>query len=353
MRLGVFLPNWIGDVVMATPALRALRRKFGPQTEMIGVMRPYVADVLSGTDWFDDVLLYKKGASEPDLSRRMLVKKLRAANLDEILLLTNSIRTAWMAWLSGVRVRTGYVGDLRRWFLTNRLSQPRSAMTGKPLPTLDSYLHLASALGCPPESPTMELATTVVDELAADAAWQKLGLANDERVVVINSGGAFGAAKNWPLEHFAALAKRIVSEWGGYVLVNSGPKERPFASEIVTRAADRRVLTLADIEHLPVGLTKAAIRRARLLITTDSGPRFFGIAFGKSVVTLFGPTDPIATQTHYPHETCLSLSLDCQPCRQRSCPLGHHRCMRDLSVERVYAAVARRLAADEVVPGAA
>jgi heptosyltransferase-2 len=78
-------------------------------------------------------------------------------------------------------------------------------------------------------------------------------------------------------------------------------------------------------------------------VSTDSGPRFFGIAFGKPVVTLFGPTDPQATRTHYDRETSLSLSLDCQPCMQRACPLGHHPCKRDLSVDRVWAAVAGQL----------
>ena len=353
MRLGVFLPNWIGDVVMATPALRALRKKFGAEAQMVGVMRPYVADVLDGSEWFDDVLLYQKRASQPELSRRMLVQKLRAAKLDELLLMTNSIRTAWMAWRSGVKVRTGYVGDLRRWLLTNRLTPPRISATGKPLATLDSYLHLAAVMGCPPEPPRMELTTTPRDELAADAAWQTLGLPDGRRVIVINSGGAFGAAKNWPIEHFVALAQRMVSDWGLHVLINSGPWEREFAREIVLRAADRRVVTLAEIADLPVGLTKAAIRRARLLVTTDSGPRFFGIAFGKPVVTLFGPTDPAATFTHYDQETCLSLSLECQPCHERTCPLMHHRCMRDLTVDRVYAAVARHLAAENRTQDAA
>jgi heptosyltransferase-2 len=77
-----------------------------------------------------------------------------------------------------------------------------------------------------------------------------------------------------------------------------------------------------------------------MLVTTDSGPRFLAIAFGKPVVTLFGPTDPTATATGYEQESSLSLSLDCQPCIARTCPLGHHRCMRDLPVEQVYAAVA-------------
>jgi heptosyltransferase-2 len=86
-------------------------------------------------------------------------------------------------------------------------------------------------------------------------------------------------------------------------------------------------------------LTKAAIRRAALLVTTDSGPRIFGVAFGVPTVTLFGPTSVEFTLTGSPHEICVSLGLECQPCMERTCPLSHHRCMRDLTVERVLAAV--------------
>lgn len=343
MRLGIFLPNWIGDVVMATPALRAIRKHVDPQSRLVGIMRPYVAKVLAGNAWLDEVVLYKKHSDSPEFGQRAVQRKLRAARLDRIVLLTNSTRTAWMAWRSGTRERIGYGGNLRGWLLTHSLRLPRQVDSGEPLPTIDSYLYLASALGCPLEPPRMELATTPEDEQAADAVWQQLDLPPGEKVVVFNSGGAFGAAKDWPAEYFASLARRVVADHDCHVLVNCGPAERETAREIAAQAGDRRVVSLADVADLPLGLTKACIRRARMLVSTDSGPRFFGIAFDKPVVTLFGPTDPEATRAHYERETCLTLSLDCQPCMEPTCPLGHHRCMRDLSVDNVYAAVAEHL----------
>jgi heptosyltransferase-2 len=141
------------------------------------------------------------------------------------------------------------------------------------------------------------------------------------------------------------LAWRIVGRRGDqlWVLVNCGPAERQIARDIVAQSGNPRVVSLADCEQLPIGLTKACIRRSRMVVSTDSGPRFLGIAFGKPVVTLFGPTDPAATATHYEREISLSLSLDCQPCGERVCPLAHHRCMRDLTVDRVYAAVSTQM----------
>ena len=216
-------------------------------------------------------------------------------------------------------------------------------MDRRPLPTVDGYLRLAGVVGCGPESPRLELATTADDERAADRVWQQLNLPPGDRVIVFNSGGAYGAAKQWPAEHFADLARRIVAGGEFSVLVNCGPAERVIARDITSRANDTRVVSLADADQLPVGLTKACIRRSRMLVTTDSGPRYFGVAFERPVVTLFGPTDPLGTRLNYEREACLSLTLDCQPCMARTCPLGHHRCMRELTVDMVLDAVNRAL----------
>jgi heptosyltransferase-2 len=346
VRLGVFLPNWVGDVVMATPALRALRKHVGHDGGLVGVMRPYVADVLAGGNWFDETVLYdkRKPADRPELRIPAAIHRLRDARLDGIVLLTNSFRTAWMAWRSGVGQRIGYVGQLRSLLLTDRLPNPTRVVGNSPrVPSIDSYLRLAEAAGCAPETAQMELATTRADEEAADAVCQWLDLPVDGSVITLNPGAAYGVAKQWPIEYFASLARRIVEGHDCHVLVNCGPKERDLVREVVRRSADRRVVGLADIVDLPIGLTKAVIRRSRLLVTTDSGPRFFGIAFARPVVTLFGPTDPRMTDTRSALETQLFLSLDCQPCMARSCPLGHHRCMRELTVDRVYAAVVEGL----------
>ncbi|HEY3394563.1 MAG TPA: lipopolysaccharide heptosyltransferase II [Lacipirellulaceae bacterium] len=347
MRLGIFLPNWLGDVVMATPAIRALRELVGPQGRLIGIMRPYVSDVLSGANWFDETILYEKQLGRFGFASRCVYDRLRCAELDRVVLLTNSLRTAWMAFRSGARERIGYAGDMRSWLLTKSFPRPRA-----PLATVDGYLQLASAAGAKIESRRLELKTTAADERAADMAWETLRLPSAERVVLLNSGGAYGAAKRWPAEHFAELARRIVFDAGYPVLVNCGPAERTVAQEIEALADDPRVVSLARFDELPIGLTKACIRRSRVVVSTDSGPRHIAIAFGKPVVTLFGPTDPAATAIDYDRETCLSLWLDCQPCMARECPLGHHRCMRELTVETVYAAV-RQVLNEEIATDAA
>jgi heptosyltransferase-2 len=344
MRIGVFVPNWVGDVVMATPTLRSLRGLAGPDGRLIGVMRPYVAEVLEGLPWFDDVVLYAKGSggsgsggasSWPEARRR-----LRRLGLDCAVLLTNSLRTAWMAWQSGARERIGLAGNLRSPLLTTRVFAPRRGWRRAPLPTIDGYLQIAQAAGGLIDSPRLELATTEADERRADAAWARLGLDRGGPVAVLNTGGAFGAAKDWPGEHFSALARRL-AEAGWQVAINCGPRERESAARVAAGASHRRVTSLAEFPELPLGLTKALVRRCQLLVTTDSGPRFFGVAFGVPTVALFGPTSVAATRTGAAHEICLSLGLPCQPCMARTCPLSHHRCLRDLSVDQAWQAIER------------
>ncbi|HUY33794.1 MAG TPA: lipopolysaccharide heptosyltransferase II [Pirellulales bacterium] len=342
MKISVFLPNWVGDVVMATPALRALREHFGPSARLVGIMRPYVADVLAGTPWLDEHFVYDPHSFGSRLGGWSLVRRLRALRPDVAILLPNSLRTAWFAWAGGARERIGYVRGGRGPLLTRKLAPARIGGRFAPTSAVDYFLELVYAAGCSPASRRLELATSAADEQAAEAVWSKFRFWHDRGVVVLNTGGAFGAAKLWPSGYFAALARRIAVEHQQGVLVICGPSEREAAREIVKGAKHPRVQSLAD-ERLGVGLSKACVRRGGLMVSTDSGPRHFAAAFHVPCVTLFGPTHIGWSENYHPQAVHLQLDLDCVPCQRRTCPLGHHRCMRDLSIDEVYRAVKTRL----------
>jgi heptosyltransferase-2 len=340
MKLGIFLPNWVGDAVMATPTLRALRKQY-PQAELTGIMRPSIASVLEGTPWLDDVIVYDRTSGNAGQHTIAVIHELRKRRLDTAVLLTNSWRSALIAWAGRVNRRVGYARSGRQCLLTKALHAPKHDGKYIPAPVLDYYLELAYALGCAPESPRVELATSREDERQTDLVWKRLGLAEHD-VVTLNSSGAFGAAKLWPTEYFAVLARRIVQKLNRSVLVVCGPSERTIAREIVRLAGHKRVVSLAE-QSVNVGLTKACVRRSEMMVTTDSGPRHFAAAFNVPVVTLFGPTHIAWSENHYERARHLQLKLACQPCQQRVCPEGHHRCMRDLTVDQVYDAVAAQL----------
>jgi len=340
-HIGVMLPNWIGDVVMATPVLRALRQHFGDRAKITGVMRPYVAEVLHGTTWLDDAVFYDRHASQWNQRLVSVAQRLRQLRVDTMIHLTNSLAGALLGRLAGVRKNVGYARYGRRFLLTDWLEPPRQGKKLQPISAVDYYLELIRSIGIPGENRRVELATTTQEEQTADAVWRALGIAPDRRVIVFNTGGAYGAAKHWPGEYFAQLAPRLAEATRATVLLICGPSERTAAAEIVRQAAHPCVKSFAEMP-LSIGLSKAAVRRSDLMVTTDSGPRHFASAFGVPSVALFGSTDPRWSENGHDDEQMLRQPMDCSPCAKRTCPLKHHRCMRSLTVDDVYAAVMQR-----------
>src|SRR5262249_6039934 len=153
-----------------------------------------------------------------------------------------------------------------------------------------------------------ELGLTDADRAAADQAFNDLGLTDDRPVVCLNTGGAFGPAKNWPIGYFATLARRLVREQDVAGLGLCGPGGRESARAIVAEANVPGVVSLAD-QRLSIGLTKACVKRSALMVTTDSGPRHFATAFDVPVVSLFGPTHIAWTRTHHTRAVHLQVRL--------------------------------------------
>ncbi len=342
MNVAIFLPNWLGDLVMATPTLRAVRRHFGAAARVIGIVRPHWADVLAGTDWLDECWLFHPRADKPQWRHWALIRRMRHRRIDVALLLPNSLRSAVLARLGGAKQRIGYNRSGRGSLLTQKIDSPRAG--GKPadVPVVDYYLRLAEAIGCPPESPRLELTTLEEDERSADRVWKHLGLRAGRPVIAMNTGSANGAARFWPSGHFAALAYLVAERLDHDVLVTCGPKERGLARDIVRLANHPQVFSMAD-EPMDLGTAKACIGRTQLMVSTDSGPRHVAAALGKPVVTLYGPTPPAWSANPTVAAADLRLELPCIGCRQRTCPLGHHRCMKDLTPDMAFSAVARLL----------
>lgn len=346
MNIAIFLPNWLGDLVMATPTLRAIRRQFATKAHLIGIIRPHLVDLLAGTNWLDETWPFSPRANNKHWGHWPLIRRMRSRRIDLAVLLPNSLRTAVLARVGGARQRIGYSRYGRGPLLTHPIESPRLNGLLAESPMVDYYLKLAEALGCPPESRRLELATLEEDERSADRVWQSLGLRPDGRVVAFNCGSATSPARLWPAEHFGALAHWIAQRLDHDVLVLCGPKEAQPAREIVRLAAHPRVFCMAD-QPLDLGTAKACIRRSRLMVSTDSGPRHIAAAFGKPVVTLYGPTPPTWSENPTVVAIDLRLDLECIACQNRVCPLRHHRCMQDLTPEMAYAAVAKLLGMHE------
>jgi heptosyltransferase-2 len=346
MNIAVFIPNWLGDLVMATPAFRAIRRRFGREAKIVGILRPYLTDMLGGSDWFDELWPFDPKAKDRSLHGWSLAKRMRVAKFEIAVLLTNSLRPAIISWCGGAKRRIGYARYGRGPFLTDKLEPRRLDGRIVPEPVVETYLAIARALGCGEESPRLELHTTEADERSADGVFNRLQLRRDGRIVLLNSSGAYGGAKLWPVEYFGELARQIVAKTDCDVLAICGPKERDTARRIVEIGASPRVRSMAD-EPMDLGTSKAVMRRGRLMVSTDSGPRHAAAAMGLPVVGLYGPMLPVWSENRTQQAVHLSLDLPCIGCHKRVCPLKHHRCMRDLSVDRVFNETMKLLEATE------
>ncbi len=339
MRIAVFLPNWVGDAVMATPALAAIRKRF-PEAALTGILRPYVEDVLESSGLLDHVISWNPRGGAPAERGWRLAHRLRQERFDVAVVMPNSLRSAWMAWLSGAKRRIGLARNGRQMLLTDPVRGPDRRV---PHPALDNYLLLAEALGAETGNRQMRLGTSVDDQQAWDEAKRRLQSVSPvclapKSYISLNPGGAFGAAKHWPAAHFGTLARHIVEDLGLSVVVVCGPAERDEARAIVEHAATPGVVSLAE-EKPSLGLTKAVIRESAALVTTDSGPRHFAAPFGIPTVTVFGPTHIAWSETHDPFAVHVQRDVDCGPCQQRVCPLGHHGCMTELKPSLVLIAL--------------
>lgn len=338
----VILPNWVGDVVMATPMLRALRRHWGPTARITGVMRPLMAELLAGTPWLDDAIFYDRRSKDPARRFRGAARHLRAARPDVAVIVANSVSSAALAWLGGARRRIGFSRPERRLLLTDPLPPKRRGWQLEPTSAADHAMDLAVRAGAVREPLRLELAVTAADEALADETLGRLFPQSDPArpLIVFNDGGAFGPAKAWGSEKFAALARHLRDRVpGARILVHCGPGDREDARQIAAAADDPAIRSLADEPHLPFGLSKAVLKRAAAVVTTDSGPRHIAAAFGTPTVVLFGPMDPRLSRSDHPRLVEMRLDLPCSPCGRRICPLAHHDCMRLLAVEDVGASL--------------
>jgi len=344
-RILIVLPNWVGDLVLATPALRALRTRFAG-AHITALVKSHLAEVLSGGDWLDELVFWPSGGS---VSRRRqgflgLAGELRTRRFDAALLLTNSFRSALLARLAGIKRRVGYDREGRGLLLTDKLLPHK--FDGRYVPTsmIRYYNAIARYMGCRDCPVCTELSTTEEHEQVAAAAIEAADVGPNQPIVVINPGASYGPAKCWPPERFAEVADRLVRQCKAVVFIACGPAEIVVARQVGSRMVERAVVL--DNPVMRLGPLKALIRRSSLLIPNDTGPRHFANAFGTPVVVIFGPTDPEWTRTDAPNERSLIVPVDCGPCMKRVCPLDH-RCMTQIGSEKVFE-VARSLLAERV-----
>ncbi|MFQ5490180.1 MAG: lipopolysaccharide heptosyltransferase II [Phycisphaerae bacterium] len=339
-RILVVLPSWVGDVVMATPVLRALRQRFADSSiTLLG--RPMMEELLAGTTWCDELLTWEpKGGSASGVGLFGLAGQLRRRRFEWALLLTNSFRSALLVRLAGVSRRVGYAREGREILLTDRLTVQREAGRIKITRMVDYYGRLAQHVGCDWPGDRLELAVDPASEKQIEERLAGLGLAKRHPLIVMSPGASFGAAKLWPVERFAELGDTLVQQHSAAVVISCAPGEEAIAGRIGEQMKSNTYVLDQPVTTL--GQFKSLVKRCDVWVGNDAGARHIAKAFGKPAVTVFGPTHAGWTETEYPLERKVSVPVDCGPCQLKTCPLDH-RCMTGVSVAAVAAAVGQLL----------
>lgn len=325
VRTLVISPNWIGDAVMAQPLLRAL--KDANPARRIDVVAPaWVAPVWRAAAEVSEVLEtpFKHGKLQW-AERRKYAAMLRARGYDEAYILPNTLKFALIPWLAKIPKRVGYKGEMR-YGLINVMhhDDPKH-----PRPMLPFYAALAGPVAsqAPQNVPYPVLGVTPEQKAAALA---RIGIAAGTPIVAFAPGAEFGPAKRWPSAHFAGLARMVQAARPEIaILLLGSAKDADVCNEIV--AAAPGVRSLAGVTSLTDAL--AILGSAAALVTNDSGLMHIASALQRPVVALYGPTDPRHTPPLSDIAKVLWLHLDCAPCQQRVCPLGHQDCMHKLTVD--------------------
>ena len=343
-RILVRAPNWLGDVVMATPLLRTLRETW-PRAHLAVLVQPGGAAVLEGLPFVDATILYRKKDEHRGLAgMRRLAKALRERTFDLSVCCPNSFSAALTLRLAGIPRRLGWAYGGRGFLLTDRLVPEMRGHRRAPRPMPQYYLDLARHLGCEILAAHTELATTPAGESEADRYLAERGVAPGTPLVGLNVGASFGPSKLWNARGFAGVAAGLRTSRSMRPVVLSGPGEEAIGRE-VEDAVGGDVLRTSDVLLSIAGL-KALVRRLSLLVTTDTGPRHFALAFDVPCVCVMGSTDPLLTDQPGTRSEVVRRAplLDCMPCHEKVCPLVHHNCLEEIPAPQVLAAAERVLA---------
>jgi heptosyltransferase-2 len=324
-------PHWVGDSLFFLPAVDALRRRF-PQASFGLLAKAGIAGLLKESGRFQRVHALPAGAGRWD--RFLAHWRLRDEGYDLAVVFPDSFSSALAAFLAGASVRVGRSGEGRSFLLSRGLRlPPRTRRTH----VVDEYLALVEACGASagPEErvPTLPLSPEGMEE--RQRLFREHGLEGNGLLIALCPTTAYGSSKQWPLEHWGALAQELKRRRFKVALF-CAPAERP-DMEALARKAGAPLLApgLAGLA--------ACLRSCEALVANDSGSLHLAAAVGARCLGLYGSSDPGWSGPRSPRAEALYLGLDCSPCYARTCPLGHHNCLETLSVDQALEGLMRVL----------
>jgi heptosyltransferase-2 len=331
-RVVVRLPNWLGDVVMAVPALRELRRVL-PDAHLAVVSRPGTADIFIDADYVDEILTYDRAGLTSAWNQ---AGEWRRRKFDLAVLFQNAFEAAAIAFLSRVPARIAYATERRGVLLTHPLPAPdwknekhESFYYLNIVTELERLLYGTSSIDS--AEPRFDLRVSEDRKRKAFDLLREQGARANAPLALLCPGSVNSRAKRWPAERYATLADRLVESGANVALIGS-PGESDVTQEVCKRAQHQ----LAELTgKTTIAEVTALISIADVLITNDTGPAHIGAALNTPTIVVFGPTNPLTTYPMSANAEIVRRAPDCAPCMLRDCPIDH-RCMTAITPEEVF-----------------
>jgi heptosyltransferase-2 len=331
-RIIVRLPNWVGDVVMATPALLSLREGF-PESDITVMGKENARLLLEGLNVWDTYFPFNRHGREAGTLKFLKVaSEIRKRRFNVGIILPNSPSAAILFALGGVKKRIGYNRHGRGTLLTHAVTVRRNKGRFVPIPMIRYYLRLVEVAGVSPVTAWPHLEVQEEDAAWVEERWESMGFSNGSPVIAITPGASYGPSKQWFPEYFAEVSDQLQERLNAHPLFLPGPGEEGLMETIIDHSRLRP--TILSPSETPLNRLKALIRKSSLLLTNDTGPRHIAVAFHRPVVVLMGPTDPRYTAMALDETRILRQDLACSPCMLKVCPRDH-ACMRLLTPEEV------------------
>ena len=332
-RILVRATNWVGDAVMSVPALQEIRKRY-PDAHIAIMARPWVADLYARESFADEVIRYTSPRGFTDLKGKWkVVQDLRARKFDMAILLQNAFEAAVLVWLAGIPRTLGYSRDGRGFLLTQPIRAPKKGE----IPPHQRFYYLellrrAVIIGSLPDSEAIRLGAADEARVAGATRFQATGIRRE--VVGVSPGAAYGTAKRWLPESFAAAAAELAIKMDAAIALFGSKDER----ELCERIAE--TLRKQSIEvHNYAGSTTLSefidlCAACSVYLTNDSGAMHIASALGVPTVAVFGATDDVATGPTGLVARVVRHAVECSPCLLRECPIDH-RCMTRVDAHRV------------------
>lgn len=325
----VRMPNWLGDLVMATPVLADLRGSF-PNARITAMCQSNVAALLEHDPHLDEIYSYKRpNGWLHHVHHVEIIQPLRQGGYDLGVLLTNSFSSAWWFYRGAVKHRLGYGTHCRSWLLNKAVPFPVQKETQHLVIT---YKMLLEPLGVPLSTTPPALYLSDAEKNTASDLLTKQGVEWGKNIIIgMNPGAAYGSAKCWLPERFVALSKRLLENRNIKIVYFGDPAGASLVNDICKQLPEG-VINLAG--RTTIREAAALIDKCSIFLTNDSGPMHISAALGTPLVALFGSTSDVKTGP-YGSGKVIHKHVECSPCYKRVCPIDF-RCMKQISVEEVY-----------------